>query len=114
MTRLHSNVVCNQLGVSGTGTDSGAAAGLLPPGGGRSAARAAPARWLWSPPSDPVTAGVADASGVAPRGETAAGAHGFTDAELAFFMTLDTPGKVQDYLDAFPLNHEVSTALVPP
>lgn len=30
----------------------------------------------------------------------------FTDAERAIFETLDTPAKVQDYLDTIPMNHE--------
>lgn len=30
----------------------------------------------------------------------------FTDAERALFEKLDTPAKVQDYLDTIPMNHE--------
>jgi hypothetical protein len=60
----------------------------------------------WSPPSDPVRCGWADASVVEPTGRTSLGATSFTANELAFFMTLDHPSKVQDYLDTFPMNHE--------
>eukprot|EP00041_Stephanoeca_diplocostata_P011044 m.179374 g.179374 ORF g.179374 m.179374 type:complete len:833 (+) comp18391_c0_seq1:392-2890(+) len=60
----------------------------------------------WSPPSDITTAGMADASMVEDSGETAHGAMGFTAKEMQFFKSLDTAGKVQDYLDSLPLNHE--------
>eukprot|EP00035_Acanthoeca_spectabilis_P027955 m.468580 g.468580 ORF g.468580 m.468580 type:complete len:758 (-) comp27577_c0_seq1:70-2343(-) len=60
----------------------------------------------WSPPSDPITVGFANVSIVEELGETSRGAHGFTAAEMVFFATLDTPGKVQGLLDAMPLNHE--------
>jgi len=33
--------------------------------------------------------------------------HAFTGEEMAFFRTLDTPQKVQDWLDDQPMNHEV-------
>ena len=59
-----------------------------------------------SVPSDAFTVGHADTSSVARSAETHAGHASFTPQELAFFATLDTPGKVQDYLDSFPLNHE--------
>ena len=48
-----------------------------------------------SPPSDPFTVGYADTSLVANCAETSLGHASFTQAELTFFATLDTPGKVQ-------------------
>ena len=53
-----------------------------------------------------MTAGGADASPADPTGQTLNGWSDFTAAEIAFFMELDNPGKVQDYLDSIPLNHE--------
>jgi hypothetical protein len=52
--------------------------------------------------------GFADVSDVEPAGTvvTEAGVDGFTDAEMHFFQTLDTPGKVQDYLVRSELGRE--------
>jgi len=61
----------------------------------------------FSEASDAFRVGYADFSPVAvpPEGLPASK---FSDAEIKFFMTLDTPAKVQDYLDAIPMNHEVA------
>jgi len=66
--------------------------------------------WLdngtFSEPSEPARIGYADYSCVPP---TPAGLppSDFSAEEMRFFMTLDTPGKVQDFLDSIPMNHEV-------
>eukprot|EP01052_Picozoa_sp_SAG31_P017722 SAG31_NODE_1225_length_9271_cov_10.376472_2_plen_396_part_00 len=79
--------------------------GVLPRGLGGSARDG---EWLWSEPSDAYRVGYAnftDASSIASAvdGE---GSDGFTTAEMAVFMQLTTPAKVQDYLDSIPMNHE--------
>lgn len=87
--------------------ENGGAAVAVPDVEAAAAAAASAVRVArWSPPSDPFTAGFADASLVEANARTLVGGSDFTPQEIAFFMTLDNPGKVQDYLDSFPLNHE--------
>merc|ERR1712232_25250 len=59
-----------------------------------------------SEPSDPFRVGHADFTPCPQPGKVLPPS-GFTEAEMDFFMTLDTPAKVQDYLDTIPINHEV-------
>ena len=95
---------------AGVGAGGGAGAGAGAGAGGRAGdgSTGSPAAQVkrWSQPSDPFAAGYADVSLVAPNARTVVGGADFTPDEIAFFMTLDHPGKVQDYLDSFPLNHE--------
>ena len=57
----------------------------------------------WSMPSQPFKVGRMCYSPVG----TGVGGDTWTDEELAFFRTLDTPMKIQDYLDTIPMNQEV-------
>jgi hypothetical protein len=60
----------------------------------------------FSEPSDPWRVGYADFSPVkAPPGGLPPSS--FSSAELEFFMTLNHPMLVQDYIDTIPMNHEV-------
>jgi len=61
----------------------------------------------WSEPSEPARAGYADYSCVPPTPEGLP-ASDFSKEEIKFFMTLDTPAKVMDYLDTVCMNHEVA------
>jgi len=69
-----------------------------------------PAPWdaqgTWSEASDPFRVGYADFSCV-PAPPEGLPPSDFSDAEKKFFKTLDTPAKVQDFLDTIPMNHEV-------
>jgi hypothetical protein len=57
----------------------------------------------WSLPSQPFKVGRMCYSPVG----TGVGGDTWTEEELMFFRTLDTPMKVQDYLDTIPMNQEV-------
>jgi hypothetical protein len=57
----------------------------------------------WSMPSQAFQIG---ASNYSPVG-SGVGGDTWTEEELALFRTLDTPMKVQDYLDSIPMNQEV-------
>lgn len=65
----------------------------------------------FSEPSDPFQVGFADCVAIGRPSEETSSRHAaeddFSDAERAFFMTLTTPGAVQQYLDSVPMNHEV-------
>ncbi len=54
----------------------------------------------WSEPSNPFGVGLCNYS---PCGDLVGG-DSWTEAELALFRKLDTPGKVQDFLDTMPMN----------
>jgi hypothetical protein len=76
--------------------------------------KASESEWLpkssFSEPSDPFRVGFADFTCCPPKSISGGGglpAKGFSQDEIDFFMTLDTPAKVQDYLDTIPMNHEV-------
>ena len=58
----------------------------------------------FSPPSRAFWIGLANYS---PVGTGIGDEKKFTDAEMALFETLDTPAKIQDWLDLFPMNHEI-------
>ena len=63
---------------------------------------------VFSEPSGPFRVGYADfACGVPREGEVLPPSD-FTAEEFAFFQTLDSAAKVQDYLDTIPMNHEVA------
>jgi len=70
-----------------------------------------PGEWAekgtFSEPSDAAHVGYADYScmPIPPEGLPASD---FSDAEKKFFKTLDTPAKVQEFLDTIPMNHEVA------
>jgi hypothetical protein len=64
------------------------------------------AKTSFSEPSDPFHVGFADFT-CCPEASGALPPRGFSAAELDFFMALDTPAKVQDFLDTIPMNHEV-------
>ena len=65
----------------------------------------------FSEPSDAFQVGFADYVAIGRPAEETASKHSaeddFSDAERAFFMTLTTPGAIQQYLDSVPMNHEV-------
>merc|ERR1712224_459446 len=61
---------------------------------------------IFSEASDPFRVGYADFSPVPPPLQGLP-ASDFSAAEKKFFMTLDSPAKVQDFLDTIPMNHEV-------
>lgn len=59
----------------------------------------------WSLPSQPFKIGCMCYSPVG----TGVGGDTWTEAEMAFFRTLNTPMKVQDYLDTIPMNQEIDS-----
>jgi hypothetical protein len=68
----------------------------------------------FSDPSGPFRVGYADTMAVVPPvSERRAGSpvalppSDFSSLEMSFFRTLDTPAKVQDYLDTVPMDHEI-------
>jgi hypothetical protein len=61
----------------------------------------------YSEPSGWFQVGFADFGCGAPRGGVPPPTDHFSEEELAYYATLDTPAKIQDYLDTIPMNHEV-------
>lgn len=70
-----------------------------------------PGEWAekgtFSEPTDPFRVGYADYSCM-PTPPEGLPVSDFSEAEKKFFKTLDTPAKVQDFLDTIPMNHEVA------
>lgn len=70
-----------------------------------------PAEWAekgtFSEASEPFRTGYANFSCM-PTPPQGLPANDFSEAEKKFFKTLDTPAKVQDFLDTIPMNHEVA------
>eukprot|EP00039_Didymoeca_costata_P008709 m.115339 g.115339 ORF g.115339 m.115339 type:complete len:570 (-) comp14198_c0_seq2:167-1876(-) len=58
----------------------------------------------FSEPSDPFQVGYADFS---PVNNVGIHPHKFSEQEMMFFSQLNTPARIQDYLDTIPMNHEV-------
>lgn len=63
---------------------------------------------MFSDPSGAFRVGFADFACGAPGKGKFLPPSDFSAEEFAFFQTLDTPSKIQDYLDTIPMNHEIA------